>query len=64
MLDNDDFERRQMEHFQELQREDEQRKEMANLGRAPRCPHCGSHRYIEATKSESCEDRGASQSYW
>jgi uncharacterized OB-fold protein len=49
------------EHF--AKEEDEKVARRKDLTRA-KCPECGSRNYIEATKSEICDDCGYEQSYW
>lgn len=43
---------------------DDARARDCRLGVSPACPKCGSHRFVDATKVEACEDCGYSQSYW
>lgn len=64
VMDNRLFEQRRKEILKEQQLEDEQKKADVKAGRLPSCPMCGSHRYVEATKSEECKDCGHSQGYW
>jgi uncharacterized protein (DUF983 family) len=43
---------------------DEEKKREVRLGISPACPQCGSHRFVDGTKVESCSDCGYAVSYW
>lgn len=62
--DEREFQMRRAEHFAEEQREDDELARRVRLGISPACPNCGSHRYIESTKTESCDNCGHGESYW
>jgi hypothetical protein len=55
---------RRRDHFAQEAEADREREQAAKLGLSPKCPQCGSHRYIKGTKAEECQDCGQSQSYW
>lgn len=59
-----EFQKRKREWFAQEAREDEEKQKRAELGLSPKCPNCGSHRYLEGIKHESCSDCGLSESYW
>jgi uncharacterized protein (DUF983 family) len=59
-----DFLRRREEHFAREAEEDKNRARMADLGLSAKCPECGSHRYTEGIKAESCDECGYGASYW
>jgi hypothetical protein len=58
-----EFQRKKAEWFAEQAREDEEHRKRVERGLAPKCPHCGSHRYVEGTWAEECSSCGYSQGY-
>lgn len=61
--DEAEFQRSKQAWFAEQDRQDEELRIAASRGLSPKCPQCGSHRYVEATRGEFCEDCGAYQGY-
>ena len=61
--DEANFQREKAAWFEKEAKEDEDHRKLVEMGFAPKCPQCGSHRYIEATWSEQCDDCGYSQGY-
>lgn len=61
--DEAEFQRKKRLWFAEEERKDAEQRSLAAEGLAPRCPHCGSHRYSETTLTEVCDDCGLSVDY-
>ena len=59
-----DFQRRKAGHFAQKAEDDRITEWEARMGLRPKCPKCGSGRYVEATKAEECDACGYSQGYW
>jgi uncharacterized protein (DUF983 family) len=58
-----EFQRQRADHFADLAREDEEQRRRVALGERRGCPQCGSHRYVEATYAEHCDDCDYEQTY-
>lgn len=61
--DEADFIRRRNEHIDQKDKEDAERASLAKIGLSPKCPNCGSHRYSEGIRYETCNDCGVGQRY-